>query len=90
MTTRALVGLLGVSSEYPLGDHAFTCDFLTNTYCPVMRGESLIEIQEYFWQVSFCMSHGRLQVPFPVQLDLLVEDELTQPAFCLRTTILVS
>lgn len=52
------MGPIAVPIPYDLGENAVTCNFLTNTYCPVLEGEVLsyklrMFIEEFFPVVSW-------------------------------------
>ncbi|VVC90462.1 unnamed protein product [Leptidea sinapis] len=81
MTTYIIPRLFGEEIDYPLGEQAITCNFLENTYCPVMKDEIVKYKFSFFIQLVF--------PPISLPLDLKVVDQLGNPVFCFRVTVQV-
>ncbi|KAL0818477.1 hypothetical protein ABMA28_008932 [Loxostege sticticalis] len=82
MTTRAQAFLI-FAIDYPLGEFAETCNFLNNSFCPVMKDEVL----EYTLQM-------KIEEAFPVgvspHVEFRIEDDANEPITCIRVRIMVA
>ncbi|KAL0818478.1 hypothetical protein ABMA28_008933 [Loxostege sticticalis] len=82
MTTHAQAFVVIVPINYPLGEFAETCNFLSNSFCPVMEDEVL----QYTLQMQ-------IETGFPVEVSVTVEfrieDEANESILCIRVPITV-
>uniref|UniRef100_A0A2A4JDD2 MD-2-related lipid-recognition domain-containing protein n=1 Tax=Heliothis virescens TaxID=7102 RepID=A0A2A4JDD2_HELVI len=84
LATAYLTTILGtVPIPYGLGENAVTCNFLTNTYCPVVGGE-VIQYTLNMYIESF----------FPVDTQAAIEfrivDDSNSPVMCIRVPIRIA
>ncbi|XP_047033068.1 uncharacterized protein LOC124639669 [Helicoverpa zea] len=68
---------------YGLGDNAETCNFLTNTYCPVVQGE-VIQYTLRMYIESF------FPVDTQVSIEFRIVDEANSPVMCIRVPIRIT
>ncbi|XP_041972310.1 uncharacterized protein LOC121728236 [Aricia agestis] len=85
MGTFARASLLLGSFEapaisYPLGAAEITCDYITNTYCPLMEGEVVQYRLNMFIEAFFPIGTN-------ANVEFFAADENSQPVFCLRMAI---
>ncbi|KAL0867969.1 hypothetical protein ABMA27_008636 [Loxostege sticticalis] len=79
MTTYAQAFLLGIGvPDYPLGEFAETCNFLSNSFCPVMEDEVL--------QYTLKMEIDGFPT-IPVTVEFRIEDDADQSIMCIRVPI---
>ncbi|KAJ2950570.1 hypothetical protein O0L34_g8816 [Tuta absoluta] len=81
LRTMVRAYILNIPIPYPLGDEAETCNFLTNSYCPVLENE----VVQYTLRMY-------IEPIFPVgvapTLEFFVEDPGTSALlFCIRVPI---
>lgn len=81
-TAYLALGPTIVPVPYPLGDDAETCNFLTNTYCPVLAGEVVAYTLTMFIE-DFML------VGTSANLEFRIVDEDREPLICIRVAILV-
>ncbi|XP_045453919.1 NPC intracellular cholesterol transporter 2-like [Melitaea cinxia] len=81
---KALITIFGATTEidYPLGNNEITCNFLTNTYCPVLPGEVVQYTLRMFIETFFPPN-------FPVVVEFRVEDDNSDTIWCIRVPISV-
>ncbi|XP_068623914.1 uncharacterized protein Npc2e [Battus philenor] len=77
MTSTATAFVNNFALRYPLGEQANTCNFLTNTYCPVLEGEVVAYTLRFYVESFF--PTGVL-----VFLEFRVLDHNSQPLLCTR------
>ncbi|XP_028172339.1 uncharacterized protein LOC114361489 [Ostrinia furnacalis] len=68
---------------YPLGDNALTCNFLTNSFCPVLAGEVLQYTLKMFIESSFLVGTR-------ATIEFKVVDEADQSVICIRVPITIT
>ncbi|XP_063832926.1 uncharacterized protein LOC135082102 [Ostrinia nubilalis] len=76
-------GLITLPVPYPLGDNALTCNFLTNSFCPVLAGEVLQYTLKMFIESSFPVNTA-------ATIEFRVVDEFNVPIICIRVPILIA
>ncbi|CAH2093533.1 unnamed protein product [Euphydryas editha] len=81
---KALITIFGSTTEinYPLGNNEVTCNFLTNTYCPVLAGEVVQYTLKMFIETWF-------PADFPVTVEFRVVDDKEDAIWCIRVPISV-
>ncbi|XP_072934711.1 uncharacterized protein [Epargyreus clarus] len=76
------MGLITVPIPYNLGENAITCNFLTNTYCPVLAGEVVQYTLRMFIESTF-------PVGTAANIEFRVVDESNLPLLCIHLAIRV-
>nr|XP_021195789.2 uncharacterized protein LOC110380200 [Helicoverpa armigera] len=74
----AFLPIIG-EQTYPLGPSEHTCNFLANTYCPIVEGEVIRYTLNMFIELYF----PRIMVP----IEFRVVDENGGPVLCLRVQL---
>uniref|UniRef100_A0A2A4JD07 MD-2-related lipid-recognition domain-containing protein n=1 Tax=Heliothis virescens TaxID=7102 RepID=A0A2A4JD07_HELVI len=69
------------NQPYPLGENAVTCNFLENTYCPIVKGEVI----KYTLKMHIEMIFPRI----PVTIEFRIVDENQESVLCIRVPIRV-
>ncbi|KAL0803270.1 hypothetical protein ABMA28_017248 [Loxostege sticticalis] len=82
MTTLAQAFLLFFPINYPLNDHADTCSFLTNSFCPV-RANDIV-------QYTLRMMIENLPVNVAPSVEIRIEDDSNRPVTCIRVPIVIA
>ncbi|CAG9574724.1 unnamed protein product [Danaus chrysippus] len=80
MKTRA-VALMAIPINYPLGPNEVTCNFLNNSYCPILEGEIVEYSLKMFIEPWF--------PTIPVTIEFRVEDKNAVSVWCIRLPIVV-
>ncbi|RVE40259.1 hypothetical protein evm_015091 [Chilo suppressalis] len=80
MSTLATAFLGFLPVPYPLGDNAVTCNFLQNSFCPVLEGEVLIYKLNMFIE-SF------MPVGTSASVEFRIVDQNSSPVMCIRVPI---
>ncbi|CAH0713525.1 unnamed protein product, partial [Brenthis ino] len=84
MKTLASASLLGITPiEHDLEENAITCNFLTNTYCPLLPDEVVQYKLKMFIETFF-------PVNLPVIVEFRVADENDDLLWCLRLNIRIA
>ncbi|XP_026740550.1 uncharacterized protein LOC113502971 [Trichoplusia ni] len=81
LATAYLGGPFGL--PYPLGTNAETCNFLTNTYCPVMGGEVVQYVLRMYIQPSF-------PVGIQPEIEFRIVDDANRPIVCIRVPLRIA
>ncbi|KAJ0173264.1 hypothetical protein K1T71_011440 [Dendrolimus kikuchii] len=77
-----IFGAFPLTVEHDLEDDSWTCNFLSNSYCPVIAGEVLqYELRMYIQPLFF--------VGVQATVEFRVVDEHQVPIFCIRVPIRV-
>ncbi|KAL0818482.1 hypothetical protein ABMA28_008937 [Loxostege sticticalis] len=82
MTTLAQAFLLFFPINYPLNDHADTCSFLTNSFCPVRANDVV--------QYTLRMMIENLPVNVAPSVEIRIEDDSNRPVTCIRVPIVIA
>ncbi|GBP92353.1 hypothetical protein EVAR_65143_1 [Eumeta japonica] len=82
-TAYLTIGIITIPINYDLQENAITCDFLTNTYCPVLEGEVVQYILNMFIMEFF-------PVGTEATLEFRVTDGDNQMVFCIRLDIRIT
>ncbi|CAH2052790.1 unnamed protein product, partial [Iphiclides podalirius] len=86
MTTLATaymsLGFITIPVPYDLGKNAVTCNFLTNTYCPVLKDEVVTYTLRMYIESFF-------PVGTSVTIEFRVVDEDQRPILCIRMPITI-
>ncbi|RVE49122.1 hypothetical protein evm_006243 [Chilo suppressalis] len=82
MSTLATAFLGFLPVPYPLGDNAVTCNFLQNSFCPVLEGEVLIYKLNMFIE-SF------MPVGTSASVEFRIVDQNNSAVMCIRVPIQV-
>ncbi|XP_059048213.1 uncharacterized protein LOC131843556 [Achroia grisella] len=80
----SVIGGIAIPVPYDLQENAVTCNFLTNTYCPVLESEVVLYTLHMFIE-SFMPVDTSAAIEFRV-----VDQSDNTPVFCLRTNIRVT
>ncbi|CAB3245962.1 unnamed protein product [Arctia plantaginis] len=67
--------------QFPLEEYAVTCNFLTNSYCPILPGEVL--------QYSLRLNIPAIISSITVMIEFYVVDEHKNTVMCLRVPVTV-
>ncbi|CAG5046979.1 unnamed protein product [Parnassius apollo] len=86
MTTLATAylgfGIFEVPVPYDLGTNAITCNFLTNTYCPVLQDEVVTYSLRMYIESFF-------PVGTAVTIEFRVVDHNGDPVLCIRIPVTI-
>ncbi|XP_047538566.1 NPC intracellular cholesterol transporter 2 [Vanessa atalanta] len=69
-----------IDIEYDLGPNAVTCNFLTNTYCPVLKDEVIQYTLKMYIEPLFIVGTA-------ATVEFRVVGETNEPLWCLRIPI---
>ncbi|XP_028043409.1 uncharacterized protein LOC114252918 [Bombyx mandarina] len=83
VTAYMNLGVINLPIPYDLGEHAITCNFLTNTYCPLLAGEVATYTLRMFIEPFFPQGTA-------VTVEFRVVDERNVPVLCLRVPITIA
>ncbi|CAH1641068.1 unnamed protein product [Spodoptera littoralis] len=83
MTTVATAHI-GIPFPYPLGDAAQTCNYLTNSYCPLVEGEVVQYTLHMFIESSFPAGTS-----LPVEFRVNEGGFLGTPIWCIRVPLTI-
>ncbi|CAK1545992.1 unnamed protein product [Leptosia nina] len=67
--------------DYPLGENGRTCNFLSNTYCPILKDEIV--------QYTLRMHIERIFPTVAVDINFSVVDQDEKPIWCINTVVQV-
>ncbi|CAK1589932.1 unnamed protein product [Parnassius mnemosyne] len=85
MTTLATAylgfGIFEVPVPYDLGTNAITCNFLTNTYCPVLQDEVVTYTLKMYIESFFPV--------VTVTIEFRVVDHNEEPVLCIRMPVTI-
>ncbi|XP_053617621.1 uncharacterized protein LOC128679412 [Plodia interpunctella] len=88
MTTLATAYLSGniitIPIPYDLGENSITCNFLNNSYCPVLEGEVLQYTLKMFIEEFFPVGTSA-----PIEFRVVGETN-SDPVFCIRVPIIIA
>ncbi|CAG4932011.1 unnamed protein product [Colias eurytheme] len=83
MRTLATAFLGNVGVPYPLGNNEVTCNFITNTRCPLNRGQQVHYTLRMFIERSF-------PVGTSTTVEFRIVDQQNQPVVCVRVPIRIT
>ncbi|XP_038216069.1 uncharacterized protein LOC119835387 [Zerene cesonia] len=83
MRTLATAFLGNVAVPYPLGNNEVTCNFITNTRCPVNRGQQIRYTLRMFIERSF-------PVGTSTTVEFRIVDQQNSAVVCVRVPIRIT